>query len=302
MVKFIGKRILSIIPVLFGVTFLVYLLVKMAPGNPELTPLRRAETPEEKAQMREELGLNDPILVQYARMMQRVFFSESKSSIVTREKLAAHLPRTIQLSMTALVFSIIFALPLGLIAAIKQNTLFDGLSMTISLIGVSMPNFWLGIMLMILFTLKLKWLPSAGSATPQHIILPAMTLAVINMGAISRVTRSSVLEVIRQDYVRTARAKGSPQRAVIRKHVLRNALIPTVTVLGIQLGELLSGAIIVENVFAWPGVGRLLMLAIESRDITMMIGCVTIFALFISVINLIVDMLYSALDPRIQRN
>lgn len=302
MLKFIIKRIITIIPVLFGVTFMVYLLMTIAPGNPELAPLRKLETQAEKEQKREELGLNDPILVRYFRMMKGLLMDSSgkASSIVTKMKV--HLPKSLQLCFVSLVISVVLALPLGMLAAVKQNTLFDGLSMVVSLIGVSMPNFWLGLILMIVFALNLGWFPTSGSSTPMHIVLPAATLAFINMAAIARVTRSSMLEVIRQDYIRTARSKGVPERKIITKHALKNALIPTITVIGIQLGELLSSTIIIENIYAWPGVGRLLMQAIDSRDMSMMIACVMIFAVCVSLINLCVDILYSLIDPRISVN
>ncbi|MBQ3062645.1 MAG: ABC transporter permease, partial [Clostridia bacterium] len=166
----------------------------------------------------------------------------------------------------------------------------------------SMPNFWLGLMMMIVFALEMNLLPTSGSDTWAHLVLPAATLAFINMAAISRSIRSSVLEVVRQDYIRTARAKGVPYGMIVRRHILRNALIPTVTVIGIQLGELLSGTIVIENIYAWPGVGRLLIQAINSRDMSMMIACVIVFAVFVSFINLFVDILYSLIDPRISLN
>lgn len=299
MLKFIAKRVLTIIPVLFGVTFMVYFLMTVAPGNPELTPLRKAETEEQKAQMREDLGLNDPILVRYFRMMRGLFRDDSGKASRIITKMKVHLPKSLELCFVALFFSVILALPLGVIAAVKQNTLFDGLSMIISLIGVSMPNFWLGLILMITFALKLGWFPTAGSSGPIYIVLPAATLAFINMASIARVTRSSMLEVVRQDYIRTARSKGVAERKIIMRHALKNALIPTVTVVGTQLGELLSSTIIIENVFAWPGIGRLLMQAINSRDMSMMIACVIVFAVCVSIINLCVDILYSLIDPRI---
>ena len=193
----------------------------------------------------------------------------------------------------------VLALPLGIIAAVKQNTLFDGACMVVSLVGVSMPNFWLALILMIVFALNLGWFPTSGSTEPIHIVLPAATLAFINMASIARVTRSSMLEVIRQDYIRTAQAKGVPYNRVIKKHALKNALIPTITVVGVQLGELLSSTIIIENIFAWPGIGRQLMQAIDSRDMSTMIACVMVFAVFVSLINMCVDILYSIIDPRI---
>ena len=299
MIKFIVKRILTIVPVLLGVTFLVYLLMTIAPGNPEVAPLRKVTDPEEKEQLKEELGLNDPILVRYVRMMKGMFVDESGAVSDIIFKMKVFLPNSLKLCFTALAISVVLALPLGIIAAVKQNTLFDGACMVISLVGVSMPNFWLALILMIVFALNLGWFPTSGSTEPIHIVLPAATLAFINMASIARVTRSSMLEVIRQDYIRTAQAKGVPYNRVIKKHALKNALIPTITVVGVQLGELLSSTIIIENIFAWPGIGRQLMQAIDSRDMSTMIACVMVFAVFVSLINMCVDILYSIIDPRI---
>ena len=299
MIKFIVKRILTILPVLLGVTFLVYLLMTIAPGNPEVAPLRKVTDPEEKEQLKEELGLNDPILVRYVRMMKGMFVDESGAVSDIIFKMKVFLPNSLKLCFTALAISVVLALPLGIIAAVKQNTLFDGACMVVSLVGVSMPNFWLALILMIVFALNLGWFPTSGSTEPIHIVLPAATLAFINMASIARVTRSSMLEVIRQDYIRTAQAKGVPYNRVIKKHALKNALIPTITVVGVQLGELLSSTIIIENIFAWPGIGRQLMQAIDSRDMSTMIACVMVFAVFVSLINMCVDILYSIIDPRI---
>lgn len=302
MLKFIAKRIVTIIPVLFGVTFLVYLLMTVAPGNPELVPLRKITDEEQKEQMREKLGLNDPIIVRYFRMMKGLFRDESGKASHIIYKMKAHLPKSLKLCFTALAISVVLALPLGVMAAIKQNTFVDGFCMVVSLIGVSIPSFWLALLIMLAFGLHLGWFPTSGSTLPIHIVMPAATLAFINMASIARVTRSSMLEVIRQDYIRTARAKGVSEINIIKKHELKNALIPTVTVVGIQLGELLSSTIIIENIFAWPGVGRLLIQAINSRDMSMMIACVMIFAVCVSVINLCVDIIYSLIDPRISIN
>ena len=299
MIKFIVKRILTIVPVLLGVTFLVYLLMTIAPGNPEVAPLRKVTDPEEKEQLKEELGLNDPILVRYVRMMKGMFVDESGAVSDIIFTMKVFLPNSLKLCFTALAISVVLALPLGIIAAVKQNTLFDGACMVVSLVGVSMPNFWLALILMIVFALNLGWFPTSGSTEPIHIVLPAATLAFINMASIARVTRSSMLEVIRQDYIRTAQAKGVPYNRVIKKHALKNALIPTITVVGVQLGELLSSTIIIENIFAWPGIGRQLMQAIDSRDMSTMIACVMVFAVFVSLINMCVDILYSIIDPRI---
>ena len=262
MLKYVLKRLLIMIPVLFCATFIVYMLFYMAPSNADRSAVRRAATPEEAQQIREERGLDDPIIVQYGREMKEIFSEDSN----VRLQLSVRLPKTIKLSLTAALIALVLALPIGVFAAMRQNTLFDGVSMLISFFGVSMPNFWLGMLMMLLFSLYLGWFPTSGSTTLRSLVLPAFTLAFGNMAFISRMTRSSMLETIRQDYLTTARAKGQPYGMVIRKHALRNALIPITTVMGLRLCELFSGSILVELVFAWPGIGRLLVDSINERD------------------------------------
>ena len=297
MLKYVLKRLLIMIPVLFCATFIVYMLFYMAPSNADRSAVRRAATPEEAQQIREERGLDDPIIVQYGREMKEIFSEDSN----VRLQLSVRLPKTIKLSLTAALIALVLALPIGVFAAMRQNTLFDGVSMLISFFGVSMPNFWLGMLMMLLFSLYLGWFPTSGSTTLRSLVLPAFTLAFGNMAFISRMTRSSTLETIRQDYITTARAKGQPYGMVIRKHALRNALIPITTVMGLRLCELFSGSILVELVFAWPGIGRLLVDSINERDYPMVLGCVITFAACFSIINLVVDLLYVLFDPRIRQ-
>lgn len=294
--KYVLKRLIILLPVLFGATFIVYLLFYFAPGNADRSAVRKAATPEEAEIIREERGLNDPILVQYARTMKEIFAEDS----YVRIQLGVRLPKTIKLTLAAGVVTLVLALPIGVWAAIKQNTLFDNVSMLISFFGVSMPNFWLGMLMLLLFALYLGWFPTSGSQTLSSLVLPAFTLAFGNMAFISRITRSSMLETIRQDYITTARAKGQAFKVVVRKHALRNALIPIVTVMGLRLCEVFSGSILVELIFSWPGIGRLLVDAINERDFPMILGCVITFAFCFSIINLVVDLLYVVIDPRIR--
>lgn len=295
--KYILKRILMVIPVLICVTFLVYLMMRWAPGDPNKAALVGVTDPVEIEEIREANGLNDPIIVQYGRSMYNLFFGEKDR---VRVQVLGRLPYTLKLAATAIIVAVALALPLGIFAAIHQNSLFDGFSMFVSLIGVSAPNFWLGMLIILFFGLKLGWFPTSGSQGLETLVMPAFTLGFCNMGFISRISRSSMLEVIRQDYIRTVQAKGMPHGMMIRKHALPNALIPIITSAGVQLCELISGAIMVEYIFAWPGIGRLLVDAIQSREIPMILGCVIAFAVCFSLVNLLVDILYVFFDPRIK--
>ncbi len=302
--KYILKRIIALIPVIVGVTLIVYFIMSLAPGDPATTILGDQATPEAIAQLREEMGLNDPIIIQYARYMLHLARGDMGTSYKTKKPVSievfSRFPATAKLSVMAITFSTILAIPLGMLAAVKQNSFFDGASMIFALLGISMPIFWFGVLEQLLFSLKLGWLPSSGNDYWYSIILPAIALGFHNIASVARITRSSMLEVIRQDYIRTARSKGVPYGTVIRRHALRNALIPTVTVLGIQIGALLAGSTLTETVFAWPGMGRFMITSISGRDIPSVLGCIIIFTLCFSVVNLIVDLAYGFIDPRIK--
>ncbi|MBR0442313.1 MAG: ABC transporter permease [Firmicutes bacterium] len=302
--KYILKRIIALIPVIIGVTLIVYFIMSLAPGDPATTILGDQATPEAIAQLREEMGLNDPIIVQYARYMFKLARGDMGTSYKTKKPVSievfSRFPATAKLSLVAVTFSTLLAIPLGMLAAVKQNSFFDGFSMIIALLGISMPIFWFGVLEQLLFSLKLGWLPSSGNDYWYSIILPAVALGFHNVASVARITRSSMLEVIRQDYIRTARSKGVPYGTVIKRHALRNALIPTVTVLGIQIGALLAGSTLTETVFAWPGMGRFMITSISGRDIPSVLGCIIIFTLCFSVVNLIVDLAYGFIDPRIK--
>ena len=302
--KYVLKRIIALIPVIIGVTLIVYFIMSLAPGDPATTILGDQATPEAIAQLREEMGLNDPIIVQYARYMINLARGDMGTSYKTKKPVSievfSRFPATAKLSLVAVTFSTLLAIPLGMLAAVKQNSFFDGFSMIIALLGISMPIFWFGVLEQLLFSLKLGWLPSSGNDYWYSIILPAVALGFHNVASVARITRSSMLEVIRQDYIRTARSKGVPYGTVIKRHALRNALIPTVTVLGIQIGALLAGSTLTETVFAWPGMGRFMITSISGRDIPSVLGCIIIFTLCFSVVNLIVDLAYGFIDPRIK--
>lgn len=304
MLKFIAKRLLALIPVLIGVTLIVFLILSLAPGDPAGVILGEQATPEQLAELREKMGLNDPVLVQYGRYMVNLFQGDMGTSYKTKNQVSteifSRLPNTAKLAGAATLVSILFALPLGVIAAVKQNTWIDGVSMFIALLGVSMPVFWLALLMILLFSLKLGWFPTSGSDRWNSIVLPAVALGFLHMASIARTTRSSMLETIRQDYIRTVRAKGVPENKVITRHALKNALIPTITVIGLQIGAMMGGSVLTETVFAWPGIGRLMIQSIQGRDIPMVLGCVIMFSMMFAVVNLIVDLLYGFVDPRIK--
>lgn len=304
MSRYIFKRIITLIPVIIGVTLLVFFIMSMAPGDPAKFILGEQATPEAIEQLREEMGLNDPVLVQYVRYFGKLVQGDLGMSYKTKvpviHEIAARIPTTLKLSLSAIIISLLIAIPLGIVAAVKQNTWVDGISMFVALLGVSIPIFWLGLLLILQFSLKWGMFPVSGADTWKSFILPGVALGFHSMASIARITRSSMLEVIRQDYIRTARSKGMPYDKVIKKHALRNALIPTITVTGLQIGFLLAGSVLTESVFGLPGIGRLTIQSIQARDIPMVLGCIIVFTLCFSVINLIVDILYGFVDPRIK--
>ena len=305
MLKYIGKRLLAMIPVILGVTLIVYLIMSLAPGDPARTILGEQATEEQVAQLRSEMGLDQPIIVQYFRYIWNLLHGDLGRSYQSRidvsTEIFSRFPNTIKLALTASLFSVILALPLGIIAAVRQNTFFDSFSMFVAIIGISCPTFWFGLILILVFAVNLKWFPVSGQVDNfKGMVLPALTLAFNSMASMVRVTRSSMLEVIRQDYIRTARAKGVSNRNVILRHAVPNAMIPTVTVIGLRIGGLLAGAVICETVFSWPEIGRLLVQSIQSRNTPVVLGCIIIFSICFSLVNLIVDILYAFIDPRIK--
>ena len=305
MIKFIIKRLLALIPVLIGVTLLVFFILDLAPGDPAKTILGEQARPEDIIALREQMGLDDPFFVRYGRYMVGLLHGDLGTSYKTGDpvgaEIGARMPDTALLAVAATIISVLLALPLGVIAAIKQNTLFDGISMFISLLGISIPVFWLGLLLILFFSVKLGWFPVSGADQGiKSLALPAIALGFQPMAAIARTTRSSMLETIRQDYIRTVRAKGLPEREVITQHALRNALIPTTTIIGLQIGSMLGGAVLTESVFAWPGIGRYMVQSIQGRDIPSVMGCIIVFAITFALVNLAVDVIYGFIDPRIK--
>lgn len=304
LLKYFLRRILQLIPVILGVTLLVFLIMQLASGDPARLILGELATEEQCEALREEMGLNDPVLVQYGRYLfhcaQGDFgTSYIKSRSVTSEVLS-RFPNTMKLAVFSLILTVILSVPLGVWAAIRQNKPIDSGIMVFSLIGISMPTFWLGLLLLIVFSLQLRLLPTSYDGSFASYILPAACLVFPNMSTVTRTTRSSMLDTIRQDYVRTARAKGCSKQTTIFKHAFSNALIPTITVIGIQMGQLMGGSVLVEQIFAWPGVGRLMIESIGYRDTPMVLGCVILLTIACSVLNLVVDFLYALADPRIR--
>ena len=304
MYKYILKRLVLLIPVMLGVTLLVFTIMYLTPGDPAQLILGESATKEAVAALREKMGLNDPFFIQYFRFVKNALVGDFGKSYTTgREVFAeifARFPNTVVLAVLGIFISILIGIPVGIISATKQYSLTDSFSMVLALLGVSMPVFWLGLMLILLFSVKLGIFPSGGFDGFKSVILPSIALGVGSAAIVTRMTRSSMLEVIRQDYIRTARAKGVAEKVVINKHALKNALIPIITVVGLQFGGLLGGAVLTESVFSWPGVGRLMVDAIRQKDTPTVLASVVFLAVVYSVVNLLVDLLYAFVDPRIK--
>lgn len=302
--RYIFKRNVMLLPVLLGVTFLVYLIISLTPGDVAAMMLGQGATQESVAALRHDMGLNDPIIIQYGRYLGRLLHGDMGLSYATQkpviDEILSRFPNTLALAFCSILVSIAISIPVGVISAVKQYSLVDNLGMILALIGISMPSFWLGLILIIVFALGLGWFPSGGADHLKSIVLPALTLGVASTASIARTTRSSMLEVIRQDYIRTAKAKGLDSITVILKHALRNAMIPTLTVIGLEFGELLGGAILTETVFSWPGIGRLMVESIQRKDTPMILGCIIVFSIAFSIVNLLIDILYAFVDPRIK--
>jgi len=305
MLTFALRRLLLAIPVLLGVIFAVMLTIELIPGDAVTLMLGEHATVEAVAQLRDFLGLDKPLLVRYVQYLGHVATGDLGRSIQQNRPVADELreawPATLELTVAALLLATVLGVAAGVVSAVWPNSLFDALARLGSLFGLSMPVFWIGLVLIVVFALWLPWLPVGGAGSPAHLVLPALTLSLPSVAMVARMTRSSVLEVLREDYVRTARAKGLGERLVVAKHALRNALIPILTLLGLQAGQLMGGAVLTETVFSWPGLGRLMVKAIFARDYVLLQGAVLLFAVAFVVVNLVVDLSYGVLDPRISR-
>ena len=305
MVKYIVKRFIALIPVLLGVTLIIFTLLYFTPGDPALIMLSdEAATPEAIAQIHEELGLDDPFWVRYGNYVLDLLRGDLGVSYLNKrpvaEMLLERLPRTMTLACASAVLATVLGITLGVIAAVKHNSIFDNLCMIFALGGVSMPHFWQGLLLMLLFGVKLGWLPVSGYGTLAQLILPALTIGYGCMAIIARMTRSSMLEVINQDYINFARAKGQKKFIIITRHALQNALIPIITTIALQFGILLGGSVITESIFAIPGIGKLMVDSIRASNYPVVQGGVLMIAFIYCVNNLLVDIIYAFIDPRIK--
>ncbi|HEY9891000.1 MAG TPA: ABC transporter permease [Candidatus Sericytochromatia bacterium] len=332
--RYIGKRLLNLIPVLLGITLLVFAFLHLIPGDPAVVMAGERATPEQVAALREQLGLNQPLPLQYlvflGNLLRLNFGTSIISGVPIAEEIRTRWPATFELSVAAMLVATIIGIPAGVLAAVHKNSAVDNLTMSGSLLGVSLPVYWLGLLLVYLFAVNLQWLPPSGRISIDaglnfkpitgfyvldallqgnfkaikdvlsHLILPAVTLGTIPLAILARITRSAMLEVLSQDYIRTARAKGLLERWVIFKHALKNALLPVVTIIGLQFGTLLGGAILTETIFSWPGIGSWIYEGILSRDYPVVQGGVVFVAVAFVIINLLIDLSYAFLDPRIQ--
>ena len=304
MTRYLIRRLLLTIPVMLGVATLVFALIHLVPGDPAQAMLGDGAPYEEVLKLRHSLGLDKPLLTQYRSFLVGIGHGDLGTSFRYNVPVTAQIrekfPNTATLALAAMRFAILFAIPLGILAAVFRGTAIDHIAMTISLAGISMPNFWLGPLLAILFAVRLGWLPVSGIGGISHLILPAVTLGAALSAILARMTRASVLEELRELYVLAARARGlSGARAVLR-HAFRNSLIPIVTIIGLQFGAVLTGTIITETIFAWPGIGRLLIQAINFRDYPLVQGCILFISVTYVTMNLLTDLTYGFLDPRIR--
>jgi peptide/nickel transport system permease protein len=303
MTTYFTRRLLQSLVVLLGVSFVVFFILHLT-GDPALVLLPPDASPEDVRRFREVMGFNDPFFVQYGRFLAGALRGDFGQSIRHGESafhlVVERLPATFELAGAALLIALALAIPAGIVSAVRRNSLLDYVSTVVALLGQSMPTFWLGIMLILLFSVQFHLLPSSGRGTLEHLVLPAVTLGLFTTARITRLTRSGMLEVLGQDYIRTARAKGVSDPPVVWKHALKNAAIPIVTIVGIELGTLLGGSVITETIFAWPGVGRLSLQAIANRDYPVVQAAVFLLATTFVIVNLMVDVVYTYLDPRIR--
>src|SRR5687768_2540402 len=302
--RYLFRRLLLTIPVLVGVATLVFSLIHFIPGDPAQAMLGEGAAPEDVAQLRQRLGLDRPLLVQYGSFLQGLVRGDLGVSLrndqPVLQQILERMPATAELAFASMAVAVLIALPLGIIAAVWRGTVVDHSAMTLSLVGISVPNFWLGPLLAIVFAVELGWLPVGGRGTLAHLVLPAVTLGAALAAILARMTRASVLEELREPYVLAARAKGVSRSRAVLRHAFRNSLIPIVTILGLQFGAVLTGTIITETIFAWPGVGRLLIQSISFRDYPLVQGCILFISIVYVGVNLLTDLAYGWLDPRIR--
>ena len=302
--RFLARRLLLTIPVLLGVATLVFSLIHLIPGDPAQAMLGEAAPQADVEELRHRLGLDRPLIEQYGIFLTGLVKGDLGTSLRTgqpvTDQIVERMPATVELAAAAMFVAIAFAMPLGIVAAVRRGTVVDHAAMTISLAGVSVPNFWLGPLLAIIFAVELGWLPVSGRGTWAHLVLPAISLGAALAAILARMTRATMLEELREQYVQAARARGVSRRRAVLRHAFRNSLIPVVTLLGLQFGAVLTGAVITETIFAWPGIGRLLIQSIGFRDYPLVQGCILLIAVTYVAVNLMTDLAYGLLDPRIR--
>lgn len=302
--KYILKRLLTLIPVILGVILIIFLIMELTPGDPARMVLGGMASEEALEEFREAHGLNDPLPVRYGRYVLNMLRGDLGTSYKTNRSVWTELmdrfPATMQLSVASILFALLISVPIGVISAVKQNSVFDNVGMIVCLLGIAMPAFWLGMVVVLMFSVNLDWFPPSGYGSLSHLVLPAFTAGAACAANIARITRSSMLEIIRADYMRTARSKGIGKLAVIMCHGMKNCWIPVITVAGLQFGTMLGGIVIIENVFAWPGVGAFLLTSITSKDTPCVLGAIVMFTVVFSIVNLLVDIIYAFVDPRIR--
>lgn len=307
--KYIVKRIIMLIPVMLATIFVVYFIMDQSDVDPAKVMLGESATEETVAELRGELGLDDPFLIRYVRYVGDLVRGDMGVSYTYKtsvsDQIKDRLPNTFLLASCGVLFSIIIGIPIGIVAARKQYSIFDNISMVFSLIGASAPAFWIGLLLVLVFSLQFRIFPASGMGkgfwgAAKSLVLPAVTIGMSGAAAAARTTRSSMLETIRQDYIDTARAKGTGEFVITFRHMLKNALIPVITTVGLHFGVLLGGSVLTETVFAWPGIGRFVIESIKTQDIPSVLGCVVTLAIMFTIVNLLVDILYAYVDPRIK--
>ncbi|HHX30119.1 MAG TPA: ABC transporter permease [Clostridiaceae bacterium] len=304
MLRYIAKRLLTMIPVLIGISFIIFVLMYFTPGDPAEMLLGDLATPEQVDALREELGLNDGFFQRYFNYMKGLLKGDLGKSYVSKmpvwDEIATRLPVTARVAFLVAIFAVLIGIPIGILSAVRQYSFIDSITRVFALLGITMPSFWLALLLVLLFSVQLGWLPPSGLYGPIYYIMPILSISAVSIATITRTARSSMLEVIRQDYVRTARAKGQYERVVLFRHALLNAMIPILTIIGIQFAGGLGGAVVNEQVFAIPGLGKLMVDAIKARNYPLIQGSVLVLAVLQSVVNLVVDILYAFVDPRIR--
>ncbi len=301
--QYLIQRFISLIAVVFAVALITFFAIRLVPGDPAILLAGPDASDDEIEAVRDDLGLNEPWPAQFAIFVSNTVQGDFGKSLRTRRpvlnELADRIPNSLALAGLSIIVATIVGLPLGVLAAVNRGRLIDSLAMGFSTLGICMPTFWLGLLLITFFAARLKWLPSAGFEGPKYLVLPVATLAFYSLANIARITRTSMLDVLRQDYVRTARSKGLAESTVVQRHALKNALIPIITIIGVQFGYLLGAAVVTETVFAWPGIGQYLILALQTRDYPVVQSTVVIIGVLFAVINLIADLLYAVVDPRV---